>query len=546
MVWLRNLSFTLVASLVCQSATAATVLLEFTTQNCGPCRRMRPVMQRLAAEGFAAQEVDASQQPQAADQFRVTQFPTFLVLVDGQEHARLVGGTTYAQLVEMIHRATAIAAQQRQLSSNAGGVAFVDSGAEPASSFANVAHPVPGRVTQLSSQQASPAGASAAVSNPFRNASSSAPVAPTSPGLNAANPVASPPAGGAATLIDATVRLSIVDPAGKSTGTGTIIDSRQGKALILTCGHLFRDSQGKGTIEVTLFRAGAQGAEPTGTVEAQLIDYDLDRDLALVCFQTTGVAFAPLAPRGTALAINTPATSVGCGHGANPTPWETHITAVNRYQGHPNVEAARAPEEGRSGGGLFNPAGQLIGVCYAADHQGNEGLYASLDSIYQKLDALQLSATLATPPPSMQQSQPPAAAAPQLAGSPSGFEVRGQSPSAPPTSLGSDASNPFSASPPLQEATAPAPAPVQPTQAATTADVARLPAEERAAIQEIGRRAANSEVIVIIRPHDAATPSEVIKLKTASPEFVRTLEAASRPGSSADFVAAEPGATVAR
>ena len=71
---------------------------------------------------------------------------------------------------------------------------------------------------------------------------------------------------------------------------------------------------------------------------------------------------------------------------------------MNRYQGHANVEAARAPEEGRSGGGLFNANGQLIGVCYAADPQGNEGLYASLDSIYQKLDALQLTATLQTPP----------------------------------------------------------------------------------------------------------------------------------------------------
>src|SRR5690606_19961416 len=138
MVWLRKLSLTLVASLVCQSAMAATVLLEFTTQNCGPCRRMRPVMQRLAAEGYAVQEVDASRQPHAADQFRVSKFPTFLVLVDGQEHARLEGGTTHAQLVEMIHRATAIAAQQRQPSPQAADIAYVDAGAEHASSFADV------------------------------------------------------------------------------------------------------------------------------------------------------------------------------------------------------------------------------------------------------------------------------------------------------------------------------------------------------------------------------------------------------------------------
>ena len=38
-----------------------------------------------------------------------------------------------------------------------------------------------------------------------------------------------------------------------SLGTGTVIDCRQGEALILTCGHIFRDSAGKGRIEVDLF-----------------------------------------------------------------------------------------------------------------------------------------------------------------------------------------------------------------------------------------------------------------------------------------------------
>jgi aromatic ring-opening dioxygenase LigB subunit len=77
-------------------------------------------------------------------------------------------------------------------------------------------------------------------------------------------------------------------------------------------------------------------------------------------------------------------------------------------------------------------------------------------------------------------------------------------------------------------------------------DTAALTPEERAAIQEIGRRARNSEVIVIIRPHDAASPSDVIKLKTASPEFVQTLEAAARPHSSAGNMAAQPGSSFVR
>ena len=56
-----------------------------------------------------------------------------------------------------------------------------------------------------------------------------------------------------ARLVAASVRLRVEDPDGHSCGSGTIIDARGGEALILTCGHIFRDSQGKGRIEVDLF-----------------------------------------------------------------------------------------------------------------------------------------------------------------------------------------------------------------------------------------------------------------------------------------------------
>ncbi len=560
MVWLRTFTLALFAALACQQAVGETVLLEFTTQNCGPCRRMRPVVQQLAAEGYAVREVDASSHPQAATDYRVTGFPTFIVLVDRREYARLEGGTDHRTLVEMIHRATAIAAQQQQQHpANADpAVAFVGSGAETVNPFAQVQQPQPGRVTQLSTQQITPAVASASAPNPFSQIPTNSVGSPPAQNVAASGGPASALAtgGASAKLVDATVRLSIADAQGKSTGTGTIIDARQGKALVLTCGHLFRESKGQGVVDVTLFRNGPQGAEPIGSAQAQVIDFDLDRDLALICFETTSpVGVTPLAPRGSALAVEAPVTSVGCGHGANPTPWETRITAVNRYQGHANVEAARAPEEGRSGGGLFNAAGQLIGVCFAADPQGNEGLYASIDSIYQKLDALNLTATLQTPPNASSQPMEPAPQ-PQVAAAPASFEVRGQSPTPPPSTVGADAANPFANASNPQDVSGNANASLGQLAAnshstavpasAQQVDPATLAPEERAAIQEIGRRAGNSEVIVIIRPHDAAAPSDVIKLKTASPEFVQTLEAAARPTSSAGNMAAQPGSSFVR
>jgi len=552
MVWLRTFTLALFAALACQQAVGETVLLEFTTQNCGPCRRMRPVVQQLAAEGFAVREVDASSHPQAADQYRVTGFPTFIVLVDRREYARLEGGTDHRTLTEMIHRATAIAAQQKQH-------VAADPTVNP---FDQAPPPTSNQGSPFGNQQVAPAVASAAAPSPFSQipATIYGPT-PTQTVAAQSGPVSSPANSGAGRLVDATVRLSIADAEGKSTGTGTIIDARHGKALVLTCGHLFRESRGQGVVDVTLFRNSTQGAEPIGSAQAQVIDYDLDRDLALVCFETSGpVAVTPLAPKGTALAVEAPVTSVGCGHGANPTPWETRITAVNRYQGHANVEAARAPEEGRSGGGLFNAAGQLIGVCFAADPQGNEGLYASIDSIYQKLDALNLSATLQTPPggsaqpaaiAQQPQSSPESHQPPQLVVAPAPFEVRGQNPIPTPAS-NATASNPFGSVPASTSSTNASGAASSIASAATPAtapapiDAAALAPAERAAIQEIGRRAGNSEVIVIIRPHDAAEPSDVIKLKAASPEFVQTLEAASRPSASAGNLAAQPGSSLVR
>lgn len=540
MVWLRTLVLTLLVSLAGAQALAETVLIEFTTQNCGPCARMRPVIQRLAAEGYAVRQVDASSQPQAADQYRVDQFPTFLVFVDGREYARLVGGTTHEQLVQMIHKATAIAAQtpSTPLQNTAAPLSLVGNAPETANPFAQMQQPQPqpGRVTTLASaaQQPVPTTVASHVANPF--------AAQSSPAVSAPQP---PQAiGGSGPLVNSTVRLTIADAEGQSTGTGTVIDSRSGKALVLTCGHLFRESKGQGAVQITMFRAGPNGAEPAGSAQGQVIDFDLDRDLALLVFETSGqqVAVTPIAPRQTQLIAEAPVTSVGCGHGENPTPWESRITAVNRYQGHPNVEVARAPEEGRSGGGLFNASGELIGVCFAADPQGNEGLYASIDSIYQKLDALQLTATLQTPANNAGQAQSLAAApapmavpAQQLAAAPSPapapFEVRGQNASVPPSSEPSH-STPFG---PTVAA-----APMQPA----AVDAGSLSTDERAAIQEMGRRGGDSEVIMIIRSKDGSRETEILKLDAASPEFIRTVQQSQQP--SAANIATQPGDSLLR
>ena len=247
-------------------------------------------------------------------------------------------------------------------------------------------------------------------------------------------------------LLESTIRLTVADAGGKSKGTGVIVDARNGMALALTCGHLFRESAGRGPIEISLFAADAGNPRCTGVVAGELLDYDLDRDLALIRFAVPGsVAVAPVAPLGTLLEPGASVASVGCDQGADPTVWSTRLTAVNRFQGHPNVEAARAPVEGRSGGPLFNAAGQVIGICFAADPQSDEGLYASLPSIHAKLDELQLSMVYQTPSAgpgggvapgaALAAAATPAAVAPPAAAAPPAelLAVRGQSPPAPPS-----------------------------------------------------------------------------------------------------------------
>jgi hypothetical protein len=301
---------------------------------------------------------------------------------------------------------------------------------------------------------------------------------------------------------------------------------------------LFRSSAGKGAIEISLFAAGANGAELRGTAEGKLIHYDLDRDLALVCFvPQSAVEVTPVAPSGTQTVQGAAVTSVGCEHGANPTPWGSRITAVNRFAGHPNIEAARAPVEGRSGGGLFNESGQLIGVCYAADPQGNEGLYASLVSIQQKLDTLNLAGVYQAPSVGNTASSA-AAVSNQTAATNSPFEVRGQSPT--PT-----------ADPQAMLATtavSPTPAPtaatntVVPSSAAPASPSDVLSAEDQATLRELGRRAADAEIICIIRPKSPDGRSEVLKLDHASPALVRALQASRQQNATQAAVAAAPAA----
>ncbi len=465
-------SLILFSLILCWPCAAETVLLDFSSPSCGPCQQMRPIVHRLQSTGLQVQEVNIMRQSQLAASYQVSQVPTFVVLVDGREAARLVGATSYEQLQQMVTKVSPPAVAPIAQAGSA--LPAVD-----------LTEPQPGRILEIQQPQpqtrqpASPRGSQALQQNLLQRR-----------------------------LIEATVKISIEDPDGRSAGTGTIVDARSGEALVQTCGHLFRSSGGKGAITVTLFRAGPSGAEVRDTLPGNLIHYDLERDLALVSIRpNVPVQQVSVARDAKSIVSGATVTTVGCNQGQNPTAISTRITAVDRYQGHPNVEAAGAPIEGRSGGGLFNINGELIGVCYAADPQNNEGLYASLPSIHAQLDSLKLAMIYQSSSPSNTTvGQPPrnpvsqaSFGEQQVAAIPQEDFERGQyddNEQAPPN---------IAMQPPVELTTS------------------SLSPAEIAALEEIQRRGANSEVICIIRPKSPGGKSDVITLSNVSPAFVQAL-----------------------
>jgi hypothetical protein len=309
-------------------------------------------------------------------------------------------------------------------------------------------------------------------------------------------------------LLSSSVRLTLDDAQSRSHGTGTVIDAREGEALVITCGHLFRDSKGKAPVTVELYEAGPQGVRVVETVQGTVVCYNLDRDVAFVSIRPTRpVCVASVAPQRTPVSKGDLAASVGCSNGQDPTVLATRITWLDRYQGPPNIEASGAPVVGRSGGGLFNEQGQLVGVCFAADYEGNRGLYAGLESIHDELSRLGLEDVNAKPPAGVVADNAANGLEPIAAGP----IVRGQE-------------LPATTQPSTDSATAsPAAAIAITPQSSAGTMPQNLSATEQAALEEILKRATKRNVVCIVQPEAPGGDVEVITLENVSDDFVRAL-----------------------
>lgn len=438
-----------------------TVLLDFTAPWCGGCKTMDPVVHQLIQQGYPIRQVNVDREGALASRFGIKSIPCFVMLVDGREVDRVVGATSSQRLIQMCQ---------------AGATAT----AKPA-------------VMAAAAPAAQPAIMPTALT------------APAQP-MAAAPATAAAPAASDSEFISFNARLRIEDSHGWSCGSGTVIDSRQGEALILTCAHIFRESKGQGRIEVDLFGVNAMDRVP-----GRVVHYDLDRDVGLVSIHVPRpLVVAKMAPANYPIRPGDPVVTVGCNNGGNPDAVRTQITKVNRYSGFPNMSIGYVPQQGRSGGGLFSPEGLVVGVCNAADPP-QEGLFASAPGCHEVFERVGVS---------------------QMMLAQQGANLNpGPAAVAPPTTI---ATAPTPATPPIAapvSAPTPAAGRVIPAVATvSTGAAATLNADEQALLDEIHRRQGDgAEVICIIRPR-GNTPgrSEVVVLDKASSALLERLAAETR------------------
>ncbi|MFH5804780.1 trypsin-like peptidase domain-containing protein [Alienimonas sp. DA493] len=412
-------------------------LIWFTMTNCGPCQTIRPFIERMHADGLPIYKVDLNGRPDLAQRFGVNSAPTFLLQVNGEEvhrSAGVPGGDGYGVAQRLRTRLTSA------MTANAAALARAERDRQPERLPETPRRPVePSDVPlQLTGgrEQGSPESdrggffdwlkfkkdeernGPKTIDDPFADADPAGFASADEPGADRSGAAAAsggyersavadaPPVSPERDPMKTVVRIQVFDAQGLNFGSGTVIASRPGRAVVLTCGHIFRTHKPGGRIEVETFADGAPRAWP-----ATLIGFDEQSDVGLLAVQCPHtVPASALAPPG--VAPGDKVVSVGCDGGKEPTRQGHRVQRVPACMGPKNFSCTGQPQLGRSGGGCFDGAGRLIGVVWSRSEDPPEGIYTAIEPINALLDKHGLTAL--KPPPAGSGSAPATSPEPEF------------------------------------------------------------------------------------------------------------------------------------
>lgn len=345
-----------------QPAEQSPHLYFFTSDGCAPCRQVEPGIRALIQEGYPVTVVKVNRQPELADRFGITQTPTVVMIANNKmvgRHAGLIDGVTLKKWFVAVGMPN--------------GSRFADRGRDPNSNAAKQTPPEPINTKVVFDR---------VVDGVERGQTASNYATPTMHrGTRRASNEAEQRA------LQATVRLKLSDTQSSSYATGTVIHTHGNESLVITCGHVFRDSNGEGVLTAEYgFYDNPQRAS------AKLIHFDAGpHDVALVAIRTpTPIQPVRIASPNQSVPVGLDIFSIGCDRGDDPTIRHSKIKAKAAYDASPKYDIFGRPVVGRSGGGLFTQDGALIGLCNSCAVEVDEGIYTSLSTLHLELNRVGL------------------------------------------------------------------------------------------------------------------------------------------------------------
>lgn len=186
------------------------------------------------------------------------------------------------------------------------------------------------------------------------------------------------------------LRVSVKVSVSGGSGSGTIchFDPNTGWAYVISCGHMWSgnreyDPKNKVAAKVTVWYQDGPRLKEPATYDAEALFWSNTRgyDVSLLRFRPDWAAdYAPIAACFTpyeGMSLN----SMGCDGGREVARYEVKFSEAV----HPDIRTnANSPRPGRSGGGLLDADGQLVGVCWGtSDTSSGDGIgfFTPLESI---------------------------------------------------------------------------------------------------------------------------------------------------------------------